>query len=314
MEIDPNSWYRLTGLVNPDQSLTSFYRGINTTGLLVLSSSNNSAPDQQWQLVSLEPSKYVLRTKASGPSEYLAHNNANETCEKSGFETRIDVNPNSSLLWTVRTEAGKSTIQISTIVRGSECYIGLDSTGGVLAASNASQFVLSKIGSIDDPTFSTIDTLKPIRTQSSPTTSSTGFTTSSHPYPSPTAIPTTPPSTPHTPSPSRLSPSTIRGISVAAAIVGCIFLVTTGLWTYRCWKVRHASTVQDYKRARLWKGFTPATPSIATTTFIDGKMANIYFVDLPTPATPAFTLSPRVDESWPMTPTTPTLARREASV
>jgi hypothetical protein len=304
MEVDPNSWYRLADFGNPRQSLTSLYRGINsTTGQLVLSSSNDNTPDQQWQLFSLGSFKYVLRTKASGPSGYLALDNVNETCDNSGLETHVDANADSSLLWAIRAAISKNTIQLSTSVQGSECYIGLESTGGVRAASKASQFVLSRIGSINDTKFSSINAAMTIRTQLSSLTSSTAFTTSSHSHSIPTSTPTTLPSTPHTPSHPRLSASTTTGISVAAAIVGCILIVTTALWIYRCWKVRQLPAVRDYRRARLWQGFVPATPSTATTTLIDGKMAKIYFVDLPTPATPAFALSPPpLNEYWPMSP------------
>jgi hypothetical protein len=104
--------------------------------------------------------------------------------------------------------------------------------------------------------------------------------------------------------PSRLSPSTAMGIGVAAGIIGVIIMLTAALFVYRCWKVRRSPAVQYYEKARLWKGFTPATPSTVRTTLIESKMANIYFTDLRSPSTPSFTLTPPMDErnaGWPLT-------------
>ncbi|KAH7084565.1 hypothetical protein FB567DRAFT_529264 [Paraphoma chrysanthemicola] len=103
----------------------------------------------------------------------------------------------------------------------------------------------------------------------------------------------------------RLSPSAIMGIGVAAGVIGILTLMTSGLLIYRCWKRRQSPEVRYYRQARLWKGFTPATPSTARTTLTESKMANIYFGELRSPATPAFIFSPplgRAGQSWPDTP------------
>jgi hypothetical protein len=106
--------------------------------------------------------------------------------------------------------------------------------------------------------------------------------------PSPTALPSTTP----TPYSSSLSSSAALGIGFAAGAISVIILLTAGLFIHRCWKVRQSPTVQYYEQARLWKGFTPATPNTARTTLIESKMANIYFTDLRSPAIPAYTVSP----------------------
>ena len=131
-------------------------------------------------------------------------------------------------------------------------------------------------------------------------------TSSSYPVSSTSALIAPSSSTP-TQIPSRLSPSAAMGIGVAAGVISIIIVLTAALFIYRCWKVRQSPTVRYYEQARLWKGFTPATPSTARTTFVGSKMANIYFTELRSPATPAFTLSPPLDGhglSWPVTPDT----------
>jgi hypothetical protein len=124
--------------------------------------------------------------------------------------------------------------------------------------------------------------------------------------PSPTTVQT--PSAIPAQGASSLSPSTAMGIGVAAGIIGVIVTLTAALFVYRCWKVRRSPAVQYYEKARLWKGFTPATPSTARTTLIESKMANIYFTEIRSPGTPSFTLTPPMDErgtGWPLTPATP---------
>ncbi|KAH7072273.1 hypothetical protein BKA63DRAFT_568187 [Paraphoma chrysanthemicola] len=103
----------------------------------------------------------------------------------------------------------------------------------------------------------------------------------------------------------RLSPSAIMGIGVAAGVIGILTLMTSGLLICRCWKRRQSAEVRYYRQARLWKGFTPATPSTARTTLTESKMANIYFGELRSPATPAFTFSPPMGtngQGWMETP------------
>ena len=115
----------------------------------------------------------------------------------------------------------------------------------------------------------------------------------------------------------NLSPSAAMGIGVTAGVLGIVILITAALFIYRCWKVRHSPRVRDYEQARLWKGFTPATPSTARTTLVEPKTANIYFTELRSPATPAFTLSPPLDRherSWPVTPDTQRSPPTELSV
>jgi hypothetical protein len=125
-------------------------------------------------------------------------------------------------------------------------------------------------------------------------------------YPAPSIFQT--PSATPTKSASSLSPSAAMGIGVAAGVIGVIIILTAVLFVYHCWKVRRSPAVQYYEKARLWKGFTPATPSTARTTLIESKMANIYFTEIRSPGTPSFTLTPPMDErgiGWPLTPATP---------
>ncbi|KAH7385187.1 hypothetical protein DE146DRAFT_594155, partial [Phaeosphaeria sp. MPI-PUGE-AT-0046c] len=90
-----------------------------------------------------------------------------------------------------------------------------------------------------------------------------------------------------------LSTSAALGIGFAAGVISVIILLSAGVFVYRCHNVRRSPAVQHYEQARLWKGFTPATPSTARTTLIESKMANIYFAELRSPAIPSFTSSPQ---------------------
>jgi hypothetical protein len=92
-----------------------------------------------------------------------------------------------------------------------------------------------------------------------------------------------PQSTMPTPSPfSNLSPSAALGIGIATGVLGTLVLLTFALFLYRCWKVRHSPSVRHYEQTRLWRGFTPVTPT-ARTTLVESKMADIYFAELKSP-------------------------------
>jgi hypothetical protein len=106
------------------------------------------------------------------------------------------------------------------------------------------------------------------------------------------------------PNPSRLSSNAAIGIGFVAGVIGIIILLTAALFIYRCWKFRRSTAVHKYEQARLWKGFTPATPSTARTTLHESKMANIYFAGIQSPSTPAFMWSPppnRPGQRWSAT-------------
>jgi hypothetical protein len=107
------------------------------------------------------------------------------------------------------------------------------------------------------------------------------------------------------------------GVGVAAGAIGMLIAITAALLIRRCWKRRQSPEVRYYSQARLWKGFTPATPSTARTTLTESKMANIYFSELRSPATPAFTFSPPLGgagQRWPATPVVPRWRPVELSV
>jgi hypothetical protein len=131
--------------------------------------------------------------------------------------------------------------------------------------------------------------------------------------PSPTAQLSSTPSS----DPSRLSPNAAIGIGFAAGVIGIIILLAAALFLYRCWRIRRSSAVHKYEQARLWKGFTPATPSTARTTLHESKMANIYLAEIQSPSTPAFMWSPppnRPGQRWSATTWTPGLPPAELSV
>ncbi|KAH3911638.1 hypothetical protein HBI56_141220 [Parastagonospora nodorum] len=85
---------------------------------------------------------------------------------------------------------------------------------------------------------------------------------------------------------SRLSPSAALGVGFAAGVIATVTVLTSILFVYRCWKVRRSPAVQSYEQARLWRGFTPATPNANTarTTLVEAKMKDIYFSQIRSPA------------------------------
>jgi hypothetical protein len=104
--------------------------------------------------------------------------------------------------------------------------------------------------------------------------------------------PTTSPATYHTDEFHSLSTSSAIGVGVTIGIVGTVLILVTVLLLHRAWRLRHPRPVKQYRQARLWRGFEPATSSTARTTFLGNKMTNIYLTELPTPVTPAFLMSP----------------------
>ncbi|OAL47676.1 hypothetical protein IQ07DRAFT_124950 [Pyrenochaeta sp. DS3sAY3a] len=174
----------------------------------------------------------------------------------------------------------------------------------------------SKLGAINDEAFSSTPTVQTTqaRVNSAPVPTATSFATvraksytlgstsasslpsTSHHFPTSTPPPT---STPATPRPSahlsRLSPTAALGLGIGIGIITIILLLSIAFLLYRRYKRHHSPRRLHYRQAKQWKGFTPATPSTARTTFVEAKMANIYFAELPTPATPAFILTPPLE-------------------
>ncbi|KAF1850509.1 uncharacterized protein K460DRAFT_273742 [Cucurbitaria berberidis CBS 394.84] len=179
--------------------------------------------------------------------------------------------------------------------------------------SAAATLPVSRIG-VNTPSATASSTLSRSVLQGSTTFS---HASSSTPSSSSSALPLPPPlALRHD---SRLSKSAALGIGVAVGIIGILLFISIALLIYRRYKLRHSPSSRHYRQTKLWKGFVPATPNTARTTFVETKMANIYFAELPTPATPAFMASPPLEEnigdrvswnrgnrtSWPVSPITP---------
>ncbi|KAH7344376.1 hypothetical protein BKA66DRAFT_448126 [Pyrenochaeta sp. MPI-SDFR-AT-0127] len=327
MEVDPNSWYRLTVAGNPQQSLAGTYPYINgDTGLVTITTSDVSTPGQQWQLISLGSFTYLLRTKASGVHGYLAVKNNNGICEESTPVIYSRRKTDESMLWTIKTQ-GDGGFQLSNSMNGYDCGLDFTVADGVFMSSKSTRvrfgraLASTKLGKIDDQAFSTIagpsttrvrtkaidtaattmelsETSRPIfqrSTSFSTLTSLPTMHTKASPSSTPSSPPLTPPTQKHQP---RLSPSAALGVGVAVGIAGIIAVLSIILLIYRHCKLRRSPSSRHYRQAKLWKGFTPATPSTARTTFVERKMSNIYFAELPTPATPAFMLSPPLGQDF----------------
>jgi hypothetical protein len=186
-------------------------------------------------------------------------------------------------------------------------------TFGLLKANMSSTVQLPRVVQLltDFATVTTTTTATAARQaySTSAFTSSSQYTWNSTPTAQLPAMPT--------PDTSRLSPSTALGIGFAAGIIGIVVLLSAVLFVYRCWKVRRSPAVQDYEKARLWKGFTPATPSTARNTLVDSKTANMYFTEVQSPSTPAFMWNPPPDrrgQRWSAATWTPGSPPAELSV
>ncbi|KAF1838936.1 hypothetical protein BDW02DRAFT_644281 [Decorospora gaudefroyi] len=306
MEIDSNYWYHLTSTDYPRQSLSGTRPPIDgEAGLVTVSRSANSSTSQQWQLFSLGASGYALRTAASGPHGYLTMQNQNGTCEES--TPIISIRSEDRISWRLASQGDNAT-RLGAYVRGQACFLGISNNGSVHMSSNTTrpQLAFVKMMKIHDLAFSTVATPSATlaKVVSLPTTTAMHSSSSSvppatrsstsrpsysqTPIPSSTSSPS--PSPPTTP---NLSPSAAIGMSVALGILGIILILTIALIIHRRWKHHrshhhHASSRHNYRQARLWKGFEPATLSTARTTFVGTNMAGIYFAELPTPVTPGF--------------------------
>lgn len=228
------------------------------------------------------------------------------------------------MLWTIKTQ-GDGAFQLSINVQGHECGLDFTASEGVSLSSKSSRIRIgqalasTKLGNIDDEAFSAIamppatrvlvktvyttaSTLAPSGGVSSTFQRLTSFSTLasiSTPYTRhpPSDTPSSPLIPPTEKQYSRLSPSAAMGVGVAVGIAGIVILLSIILLIYRRRKLRRSPTSRHYRQAKLWKGFTPATPSTARTTFVETKMSSIYFAELPTPATPAFMLSPPLEHN-----------------
>jgi len=89
-----------------------------------------------------------------------------------------------------------------------------------------------------------------------------------------------------------ISTSAAMGIGVVIGIIGIVLVISLVLFVHRRRTLHLSNSTQRHRKAKLWKGFEPATPNTARTSLMDTKMTNIYLTVLPTPVMPAFLPSP----------------------
>lgn len=159
------------------------------------------------------------------------------------------------------------------------------------------QTTQARVNSVPVPTATSFTTLRTKSyTSDSTSTSASSLPSTSHHFPTSTPPPTSTPATPRSSTHlSQLSPTAALGLGIGIGIITIILLLSIAFFLHRRYKRHHSPHRLHYRQAKQWKGFTPATPSTARTTFVEAKMANIYFAELPTPATPAFILTPPLE-------------------
>jgi hypothetical protein len=302
MEIDTDSWYRLTTLDDPQRSLIGTYPYMNgDTGLVSITNTDDSSTSQQWQLFSIGPSRYMLRTKASGIHGYLTTKSGNGTCEESTLV--ISTQTDRLVSWVfedVHDGAGLLSLEVGK----RKCTFDISDGGGVRLTADATHthpITLVRINNIDEPAYLAVATRPVTRVRGTTLTTTvlssssiaistlTSISTLYPPSSSPSSFPLHPPAANKE---GKLSPFAAMGIGIAIGIVGILILLSITLLLYRRRKLRRS---QHHRQAKLWKGFEPVTPSTARTTFVGNKTASACFRDLPTPVTPAFLPSPPLE-------------------
>ena len=96
----------------------------------------------------------------------------------------------------------------------------------------------------------------------------------------------------------QISSSAALGLGIAMGVIIVLLVFLLALVFYYRLKMRRSQMSKPDQEAKKWKGFTPATPSTGKRTSMEGQMANNYFVELPTPVTPAYMLSPPLGETF----------------
>src|SRR5205823_5548979 len=127
-----------------------------------------------------------------------------------------------------------------------------------------------------------------------------------------TPIPFTSASTPisstsspqHQSPPKGLSPSAAMGVGATIGVFALITITAVALVIYRRWKKRRFPKSLHYRRAKLWKGFTPqyrvSEASFASEASHLKPMPNIYVAELPVPPSPPAVLTPSSVGSSPV--------------
>jgi hypothetical protein len=347
MDFRTNSWYRLITAASIDSQLSM--AGTSTfindrEGLVTFVTSNNDDHTQQWQIYPVDSSIFMLRTRASGPSAYLAIRNQNGTQAQPSPRIYGHNETDNSMLWGI-APWGDGTFYFRNMVNGKPWNLEFRSPDGAKMHTNITgpqpglSFSFIKLEDINDSAFSTIrtplastittellstSTLKPhptsdsvfIQAFSTSTQSKTSTSTSSS-----SSLPTR--SSASHPSLYSLSPTGALGVGVTIGVLGVIFFTALGLFFFQQWRRQQKSPESlHYRRAKLWNGFTPQHRSSKWSIDSGKSIGDVYVAEVPELPTPSVVLSsPRSERHfswqsmittsapgspfWPQTPISP---------
>lgn len=324
MEFEANSWYRLSTAASMGRQLSLAVPSLpGHQGNLTHDVPDNDKPTEQWQLFPVEPSTFMLRSKASGSNAYLTTRYSNESRAKAVPQIHDGLKTDNSMLWRV-LPWDDGTFYFSNVANGKFYHLEFTEMGVVDMSPNTTQpqpgqaFSFVKAGKINDLAFSSVKTplsssltseLPAISRPSDPTFSETFFTTS---YVPTTIVTTFTYTTSASPTPTgsspaasslshKLSPSAAMGVGVTIGALGVVFLTALGL--FMCQQRMRRSTPKSlhYRRAKLWKGFTPQHRASNMSVVSKKTMSDVYVTELPELPTPSLVLSSPLSErhfSW----------------
>lgn len=347
--ISKNSWYRLMTSSSKQLELSlvgTFPYMSGEKGLVTYGLSNNDIPSQQWQLFSVDSATFMLRTKASGPHGYLGIErlNGSQTTLVPRIYNRTSTDR--SFLWRI-TPAGDGTFHFSNVASGNESRLDFSSYEGARMNTNITKpqrgqaFSFIKVHNIDNTRFSSVDTPPPSLLTASPPSMTPSTTNTSSTSTLERRMSTSAPSitfstsqstsfTTYGPSSTGIrsqdlpkngfSQSASMGIGAAIGVFGLILLSAVGIFLYHYFrKCQQKPESLHYRRAKLWKGFTPLTPQSQFSSRTQQPLklednrrgCNIWVAELPvtpstTLATPRSVWSPPLSggrtyswQSWP---------------
>jgi hypothetical protein len=164
---DSNTWFRIS---DPDDILslvgTYLFEQHDTEGTAFMRISNDTDPEQLWQIWTYDSEHFVLRTAASGSEGYLgtqigtsieSSENTGDTIPYVASSGRSD----ESSLWRINPW-GDGTFFMLNDANGTDWHMYIESNGLLAMTSNITEsnsgqsFIFHEIDSIDNDDFSTI--------------------------------------------------------------------------------------------------------------------------------------------------------------
>ncbi|GME33325.1 hypothetical protein GTA08_BOTSDO07495 [Neofusicoccum parvum] len=170
---DQNKWYQIStpggglSFVGSPDVLKDGKTTVQPYGAVFLRTSNSTDREQQWQIYPVNETTLVLRTRASGPSNYMGTAidfgtvgtvNGGNTKPIMGNHTLMD----SSVLWSINAW-GDGLFYFENAQNGSAWHLNhtgngyFDMSSNITAPQDEQSFTFKAVGTIDNQKFSTID-------------------------------------------------------------------------------------------------------------------------------------------------------------